>query len=254
MEGTSKQAESAKKGFASLFTDSELKALYKKYLIFLGIVEALILVGCWIYQLGIKEYNHFGSVDVPFPWKMYFLIAFLAPVAITFLGGMLVVAFNKYVHGEDYTPPMDGEEGAGQGGKAGQFHTAMNLLLRIPFLFSLVLLALGVGILYRIEDITRFLGTLGIISIKYIALAAAVILALGAVLWVVWMFLNYRLKRKDMEYRYRYEVMERTGVIFIDDKTVVNTEGKLLTSDTERKTVVPLLPTAAAEEKQRDAE
>lgn len=253
MEGISKKTKATKKGFASLFTDAELKSLYKKYLVFLGIVEGLILVGCWVFQLGVKEYNHFGSVNVPFPWKMYFLIAFLAPVAITFLGGLLVVAFNKYVHGVDYSLREDGTGDEAHGGMVGQFQTVLNLLLRIPFLLSLLLLALGVGILYRIEDITKFLGNLGVISIKYIALFAAVIIAVGAVLWIVWMVLNYRLKRKDMEYRYRHEVMERTGVIFIDDKTVVNPEGRLLSSDaTNRSGGMPLLPTSTPEEKRED--
>ncbi len=251
MEGVSKKSEDEKKGVASLFTDSELKSFYKKYLVFLGVLEALILFGCWVYQLGSQEYNHFGSVDVQFPWKMYFLIAFLAPVAITFLGGILVVAFNKYVHGIIPTPDTGEQENEGV---AGRFQSFLNTLTRIPFLFSLILLAAGAGILYRIEDILSLLGNVGAVSFKYLAIGTGTILGVGSVLWVVWMILNYRLKKKDMEFQYKREVMERTGMIFLDDKTVVNPEGLMISGGDKEKTVVPRLPSAQNKVSEDDVE
>lgn len=241
MEGFSKKSQDEKKGVASLFTDTELKSFYKKYLVFLGVLEVLILFGCWIFQLGSKEYNHFGSVDVQFPWKMYFLVSFLAPIAITFLGGVLVIAFNKYVHGIIPVPETGEQE---QEGFAGRVQSFLNAMTRVPFLFSLILLAAGAGILYRIEDIISLLGNIGAVSFRYLAIGTATILGVGSVLWVVWMILNYKLKKKDMEFQYKREVMERTGMIFLDDKTVVNPEGRLLSGGNDEKTVIPQLSSA----------
>ena len=92
--GTS--GKSPLRGIAALFDDSERKELLRKYLYFLGWVELLILAVCYLYRLGDGVYDSFGPVEQSFPWKAYFLISFLAPIAISFLIGTVIVGFNKY--------------------------------------------------------------------------------------------------------------------------------------------------------------
>ncbi len=79
-------------GIAALFDDMERKDIFRKYLYFLGWVELGILLTCWLYQIG----DSGRDGDPVFPWRLYFLVAFLAPVAITFLLGTVVVGFNRY--------------------------------------------------------------------------------------------------------------------------------------------------------------
>lgn len=74
-----------RKGVASLFDDYEIKDLFRRYIQLLIVVEVLIFLVCWVYQLGLDQVAVTGApVDVPFPWKAYFLVAFSAPVALTF--------------------------------------------------------------------------------------------------------------------------------------------------------------------------
>jgi len=80
------------RGIAALYDDKERKDLFRKYLYLLGWVELAILLTCWLYQIG--DSGHDG--ESVFPWRLYFVIAFLAPVAVTFLLGIAVVGFNKY--------------------------------------------------------------------------------------------------------------------------------------------------------------
>ena len=83
----SKQKTKELRGIGALFSEVERKDLFRKYLYFLCWIELGILITCWLYQLGDS-----GSI---FPWRLYFLIAFLAPIAITFLAGTIVAGFNK---------------------------------------------------------------------------------------------------------------------------------------------------------------
>ena len=85
------QTEDKKKGLASLFEDCEIKDFFRRYVQLLVTVEVLIFLVCWVYQLGIDEVAATGAVvDIPFPWKMYFTVSFIAPIAVTFLTNIVI--------------------------------------------------------------------------------------------------------------------------------------------------------------------
>ena len=88
MKTSSNTTARPRHGIAALFDDFERKELFKKYLIFLGWIEIFIFASCWLYNIGNDGYDKYGPVEAPFPWRAYFLISFLAPVAITFLMGI----------------------------------------------------------------------------------------------------------------------------------------------------------------------
>ena len=91
MNAASEKTPKGLRGIAALYDDMERKNIFRKYLYFLGWVELGILLTCWLYQIGDS-----GQAEPVFPWRLYFLIAFLAPVAITFLLGTIVAGFNRY--------------------------------------------------------------------------------------------------------------------------------------------------------------
>jgi len=71
-------------GVATLFDNIELKRFVKFYI-------GLIFFLCFLLQLK--------PINIPFPWIYYFLSSFLIPIAITFLLGVFVTAFNLFIFG-----------------------------------------------------------------------------------------------------------------------------------------------------------
>ncbi|MBC2745372.1 MAG: hypothetical protein HGJ93_20750, partial [Desulfosarcina sp.] len=70
-------------GLASLFDGVELKSFFINYLWFIVAVEILIFLVSFLGNLGPDK--------GPFPWKFYFYVSFITPVAITFLLGVFTL-------------------------------------------------------------------------------------------------------------------------------------------------------------------
>ena len=119
-------------------------------------MEVLIFLVCWVYQLGIDEVAATGAVvDIPFPWKMYFTVSFIAPVAVTFLTGIVVVGFNSFLYGRRGEPIFKEDS---QDATAGRLARIANFCLKLPFLFLLLLLGVLAGVAYNMGEIVLFLG------------------------------------------------------------------------------------------------
>ena len=238
---------SSLRGIASLFDDFERKELFKKYLFFLGWIELLILGACWIYQLGSGSHDQYGPVDLPFPWKSYFLIAFLTPVAITFLVGMIIVGFNKYfaeaepARERSGTAPFDDTQ-LNTTGRLASLQRVVSWVQKLPFLALLLLLTVAVALFYKLDAILLFVGAVGEKSVKIILFSAIGLVAIISVFLLILIVLNFQLRKKSMDYQYRSEVAERFGLIILDDMTVLNNEGKLLVAGKKGRGALPLLP------------
>jgi hypothetical protein len=246
MKSTTATSKKSLHGIAALLDDSERKEIFRKYLFFLGWVEVLIFAGCWLYQLGDQGYDRYGPVETPFPWKIYFLLTFLAPLAITFLLGIIIIGFNKYFGEPEaaavFTQAADLPED--KSSPAYKIYVTMNWLQRLPFLSLLLLLGIAIGIFYKLEVILGFIGAVGEKSVKFLLLSSAVLLAVGVFFALFLIVLNFKLRKKSMEYKYKADVAERFGLIILEDNTVLNSEGRLLVSGKQFKEVVPLLPEA----------
>lgn len=235
------------RGIAALLDDSERKELFRKYVYFLGWVELLILVVCWLYQLGDRGSDRFGPVEIPFPWKLYFLISFLAPIAITFLIGLVIVGFNKYFAEPQTTEESVFEtEGMGSSeeghGRTYQLKKLVLWLQRLPFLALLLLLGVAAGLLYKLDVFMTFLANMGDRPLKMILISAAILLAVVSIFAFLLILLNYQLRKRSMDYQYKSEVAERFGLIILDDNTVLNSQGRLLIQGNKGKKLLPVLP------------
>lgn len=210
-------------GVAGLFDAIELKRFFINYLYFIIGVEILIFLVSFLGNLGPDK--------GPFPWKFYFYVAFVAPVAVTFLMGVFILAFNQYLFGVMHSKTEgegsieDDVEEKGQMLKIGTFLTHMR---QVPFLPMLFLLISGAVLVYKMDDIFTFMVNAGEKVISYILIGAGVILAVGLVIGIIWVVTNYKLSRKHMEheYKYRNDVMEKLGFLILDDDTVIDRNGK----------------------------
>lgn len=257
MKQPSEPSKTSLYGIASLFDDFERKELFKKYLFFLGWLEVLIFCACWIFQLGYEGHDQNGPSIFNFPWKAYFLIAFLAPVAITFLVGIVVVGFNQYFSetgevAEFSTLEKLGDSQTEDSGRLATLLRVANWVHKLPFLALLMLLAVGVAFFYKLGDILAFVGNVGEMTVKIILYSAIGVVAIISVFLLILIVLNFQLRKKSMDYQYRSEVAERFGIIILDDNTVLNSEGKLLINGKKTRGAVPLLPAKTADAGQPD--
>jgi len=214
-------------GVAQLFDDTQLKTYFVNYLHFIVAIEVLIfLVSC---------VGYLGAGSSPFPWKFYFYVAFLVPIAITFLLGVFILAFNKYVFGKN---PLHDTVTTNEIGEPApnnltiRLQTFLSYTRQIPFLMILFLLVLGSLIFYYLDAILLFLANAGEKAIQYLLIAAAVILISGVIISVIWLLVNYKLRVRMMEQQYQYknDVMERMGMLIMDDNTVISKDGKIISN------------------------
>lgn len=242
------------RSIAGLFDNNERKEFFKKYLFFLGWVEVLILAVCWLYQLGDGSYDRFGPVEVSFPWKTYFLLSFLAPICITFLIGVVIVGFNKYfIESQGEESPGQSTESARaldeKSGRMYKIYRMVHLIQKLPFLALLILLAIGAVFFYKIDGFLTFVGNVGEKSMHYFLIGGLILLAVASVFGLILILLNYQLRKRAMDYEYRRDMADRFGLIILEDKTVLNSEGHLLIDGKKMKNNVPLLPVVKTSDK-----
>ncbi len=256
MSNSSEQSRPRLRSIAGLFDDTERKEFFKKYLFFLAWVQVLILAVCWLYQLGDGSYDRFGPVEVAFPWKTYFLLAFLVPIGITFLIGVIIVGFNNYFieSQAEESPDLSGENARMLDEKSGRIYKMyrmVHLIQKLPFLALLILLAIGTVFFYKIDALLSFLGNVGETSVKYMLMGGVILLALASLFGLILVLLNYQLRKRAMDYEYKRDVADRFGLIILEDNTVLNSEGQLLINGKKFKDKenVPLLPMIKPSEK-----
>ncbi|MGA6927324.1 MAG: hypothetical protein WBY88_16665 [Desulfosarcina sp.] len=212
-------------GLASLFDGVELKSFFINYLWFIIAVEILIFLVSFLGNLGPEK--------GPFPWKFYFYVSFIAPVAITFLLGVFILAFNQFIFGNT---PASGEDG-GHGtdaddnrSKLFQFNLFLTHMKKVPFLPLLFALVACAVLFYKLDAIFLFIFNAGEKMVTISLIACGVLLVAGLIFGIAWIVSNYKLSRRHMEheYRYRNDVMEKLGFLIMEDDTVIDKNGKLI--------------------------
>jgi len=217
--------EQKRKGLATLYSDAELRKFIGNYLVLLGVTEGLIFFFCWVHYLATKQ--------LEFPWKAYLLAAFLTPVAISFLLGLTVYGFNRYLFGRE----LPNEPELGNAPAVNRFDEAVRSLQQVPFLVALLLLVLGGGVIYKLDAIVAFLSRAGERAMEYLLWGLAAGAGVATVVALVWMVLSYRLRCRRLDYlqQYRSQVLERTGLILLEDETLIDRDGKLVERDRPRE-------------------
>ncbi len=237
------------RGIAALFDDMERKDLFRKYLYFLCWIELGILLTCWLYQIG--EGGRDG--ESTFPWRLYFLVAFLAPIAITFLMGTVVAGFNKYFAepeqaSADAASQSEDVESGGTGRIQG-LSRMVALIQRLPFLALLLLLGVGTAFFYKLGAIVGLIGSIGEKSVEILLISLSVILLLASIFALILIIFNYRLRKTAMEYQYKVQVAEKFGLVILEDNTVLNSSGKLLVNGKKSVKALEILPERPSESK-----
>ena len=234
------------KGIAALFEKEEIKDLFRTYLITICVIEGFIFFVSFLSQMGPET--------VPFPWKSYFFAAFIVPLTITFLLGIIVISFDRYIFGHQGIGSEFNDifkTGPETRSRIHKFHAFLYVIRQIPFLFGLILLVALSGIAYKLDDILAVIGDVGGRTAHYLFIGLTVVFAVSVVIGLIWMFLSYNLRKKTLEHQYQYkkDVVDKTGLVILDDNRMMDRNGQILsfgqaqqlvykTTDDDDKTLV----------------
>ncbi len=220
------------RGLASLFEKSEIKDLFRSYLVVMCVIEGFIFFVNFMTQLGPES--------VPFPWKSYFFAAFSIPLAITFLLGIIVISFDRYIFGYQGL----GEEAdeffqtaAETRSRIHKLHAFLYVIRQAPFLIGLLVLVALSAVAYKLDVILAVIGHVGERTAQYIFVSLSVVFAVGVGVGLIWLFLNYSLRKKAMEFEYQYrkDVVEKTGLVFVSGDRMMDSQGRMLPLNQARR-------------------
>ncbi|MEA1922581.1 MAG: hypothetical protein U9N63_07985 [Pseudomonadota bacterium] len=213
------------KGIASLFEKEEIKELFRTYLITICVIEGFIFFVSFLSQIGPET--------VPFPWKSYFFAAFIIPLTITFLLGIIVLSFDRYIFGHQGI--VDEINTLYQGAaetrsRIHKFHAFLYVIRQVPFLFGLITLVALSGIAYKLDDILAVIGDVGGRTAHYLFIGLAVVFGVAVIIGLIWMLLSYNLRKKTLEYQYQYkkDVIDKTGLVILGEDRVMDGDGRIL--------------------------
>jgi hypothetical protein len=191
--------------FFDFYDPLEKRYVFNSFLVVVGLVELLILVFTLIWQMDEGIFS--GQVKViPFPWKEYLLAAFLAPVALLFLFGLIIQGFERFSR-----VPEAAAAGGPGGPRGAKWGRGRYLLGLAAFIALVIFLVQGRAALALATYGIKSLGLGG----SYLLIA---LMALGLLYLPLRLFLRYRLQKKAMEYQYLLELARRHGVVVIDPR------------------------------------
>ena len=218
------QTASRTAGLAETFESEDVKKLFFNYLIAILCIEGLILFLSYV--------NLLATDSSYFPWKEYLFATFIAPIAATFIFGLILLIFNRFFFNE---PPPSIEHsrlsspgfGLGKGERIALF---FQIVHRLPVLLSMFLLLIATGIAYKLDAIVIYMAQVGASTARYLFFTLIGLLVAAAIGIVVWMILGYRLRHKSMQsgHQYRMQLMEQFGMVLLEDGTMLNKDGEVV--------------------------
>ncbi|MBF0101874.1 MAG: hypothetical protein HQK77_13300 [Desulfobacterales bacterium] len=221
-----KDIKTAFKGVALLFDHEEIKTLFKHYLSLIGIIEVFVFFVSFIHQLGPE--------NVPFPWKTYAFASFIIPIAMTFLLCIFIMAFNKYLFSEsDISIATIDNETDIKDMPFQKLTFFFNVINRMPFMLLLFLIGISALIVYKLDVIFFFIARAGEKTLLYLLMGGGVVVVVISFFVFFWLFLNYRLRKQNMEYKFRYqqEAMKELGLFLVNDHTMIDQKGNVIRYD-----------------------
>ncbi|MBW1856479.1 MAG: hypothetical protein JRJ00_17800 [Deltaproteobacteria bacterium] len=212
-------------GIASLFDGTEIKDYFNSLLLLVGGIEFFILIAHFLSSIGPDK--------GPFPWKQYFLISFLAPIVLLFILGLLVLGFNYYVYGGREST-FSQEESSYVGTKMKRFGHSFRFLLssfhQVPILVGLFALGLGSVMIYKSDVILQAIGQAGEKTAYYLLITIGVLVAIALIFLLFFLYWKFKLHKYHLhqQWEYKKRITDKYGFIILDNNTVLNEEGKII--------------------------
>ena len=224
-------------GVATLFNNIELKRFIKFYIGLIFFLEIIIFFLCFLLQLK--------PINIPFPWKYYFLASFLIPIATTFLLGICVTAFNLFIFGNPNPQTHNTiltENGYEKNKYLNNFNLLISCIRQAPFLLGLLLLGVGLILFSKLDTFIVLSREIGGKAIHYAFIISGIVFAVATVFGFIWIFMKYKLEKMKCRYEFKRDVMTNLGLLVIDDNTLIDNEGQVITRDEAKKRILGKSP------------
>ena len=217
-------------GIAGILKKTEIKEYFDTLFILVGGIEFVIFIAHFIGSMGAEK--------GPFPWKQYFFVSFMAPVVLMFIIGLIVIGFNYYLYGSQQAA-FDLEESPFVGTKMKRFGHSFKFLFsiiqQVPVLAGLFILGIGSVVLFKLDVILKVLGHIGEKTAFYLFILLCVLVSGGLIFLIFWLYWQFKLQKFNIqrEWEYKQRVIETSGLIILDDNTVFNQKGEVVSYDKE---------------------
>lgn len=215
-------------GIAGILKKTEIKEYFDTLFILVGGIEFVIFIAHFIGSMGAEK--------GPFPWKQYFFVSFMAPVLLMFIIGLIVIGFNYYLYGSQQAA-FDLEESPFVGTKMKRFGHSFKFLFsifqQVPVLAGLFILGIGSVVLFKLDVILKVLGHIGEKTAFYLFILLCVLVSGGVIFLIFWLYWQFKLQKFNIqrEWEYKKRIIETSGLIILDDNTVFNQKGEVISYD-----------------------
>ena len=215
-------------GIAGILEKTEIKEYFDTLFILVGGIEFVIFIAHFVGSLGPEK--------GPFPWKQYFFVAFMAPIVLMFIVGLIVIGFNFYLYGSQQAP-FDLEESPFVGTQMKRFGHSFKFLFsiiqQVPVLAGLFILGIGSVVLFKLDVILKILGHIGEKTAFYVFILLCVLVSGALIFLIFWLYWQFKLQKYNIQQKWEYKqkVIEMSGLIILDDQTVCDQEGKVISYD-----------------------
>jgi len=215
-------------GIAGILKKTEIKEYFDTLFILIGGIEFVIFIAHFIGSMGAEK--------GPFPWKQYFFVSFMAPVVLMFIVGLIVIGFNYYLYGSQQAA-FDLEESPFVGTKMKRFGHSFKFLFsiiqQVPVLIGLFVLGIGSVVLFKLDVILKVLGHIGEKAAFYLFILLCVLVSGVLIFLIFWLYWQFKLQKFNIqrEWEYKQRVIETSGLIILDDNTVFNRKGEVVSYD-----------------------
>ncbi len=191
--------------FFNFYDPLEKRYVFNSFLVVVALVEFLILAFTLIWKMDFEGiFFNQVSTPVPFPWKEYLLAAFIAPIGLLFLIGLIIQGFAVLCRAAP-----DALAGPGTGTLGAKLWRVRYLLGLLGLMAVLVFILHGKSAFHLLAVGVKAIGLGG----SYLLIA---LLALALLYLPLRLFLRYRLQKKAMEYQYLLTLARRHGVVVVD--------------------------------------
>ena len=227
-------------GIGSMLSEKERKSLLAYLALGVIIVEFSVTVVAILHGVTNMTTLPDGSVEYNFPWKAYLVSVFLAPVGVMFIIQIIGMGFSRVVMGDPEMADVDGEH------VPERVRKWVHLVQGMPTAILLAgLLFVGL-VLYNMDILMQMLVKLGETAAELALYGGVALFAAWLISYTTRLWLMYKTRKMQEEYAFRREVLERTGIAIIDQKTAVTADGRMITSGKEQETAtIEALPVAA---------
>ena len=204
------------------FSDREKKNLMTFLSIGIILVEFAVTIAAVCYGIIKSTKLPDGTIEFQFPWIPYGVAVIVAPVAIMLVVNIIGLGFTRIFKGD---PAMDEEQMRYMPERLRRLIALSRGLPSIILLGGMILVGAA---LYYLDAVIQAILRIGD-HVEVIApWVMAGLVAAWCVSYLVRMWFMYKTRRMHEEFAFRREVLERTGIVIVDNRKHIAADGRTI--------------------------